>query len=432
MLQEAKMMFNTNPQLPVQLDTDDDLAHLRDRFLIEDENLIYLDGNSLGRLPRGVPGLLQKTVTEQWGERLIRAWNEGWIDLPARLGDKIAGLIGAQPGEVLVCDSTSVNLFKLAAAALQLRPGRRKIVSDELNFPSDLYIFQGLIDLLGGRHRLELIPSADGISTSPASVAAAIDGDTALVSLSQVVFKSAFLYDVHEVTRLAHAAGALALWDLSHAAGAVPVRLNEWEVDLAVGCTYKYLNGGPGAPAFLYVRRELQERLMTPLWGWLGAAQPFDFDLGFNPAPGLRRFQVGTPPVLAMQAIEPGLDLLLEAGIERLRAKSARQTDYLIFLAEQWLYPLGFSLGSPPEAERRGSHVSLRHAEAYRINRAMIEAIPPQVRVIPDFRAPDNIRLGIAPLYTSYADIYRGMRRIKEIVEGGEHLAYPSTRKTVT
>lgn len=426
------MKFTTHPDLPARLDASDELAHFRDRFIIEDGNLIYLDGNSLGRLPRTVPALLGKAAAEQWGERLIRAWNEGWIDLPVRLGDKIAGLIGAQPGEVLVCDSTSVNLFKLAAAALQLRPGRSKIVSDELNFPSDLYIFQGLIQLLGGEHRLALIPSTNGISTSLADAAAVIDSDAALVSLSQVVFKSAFLYDVRKVTRLAHEAGALALWDLSHAAGAVPVRLNEWEVDLAVGCTYKYLNGGPGAPAFLYVREELQERLMTPLWGWLGAAQPFDFDLGFNPAPGLRRFQVGTPPVLAMQAIEPGLDLLLEAGIERLRAKSVRQAEYLVYLAEQWLYPLGFSLGSPLEAEQRGSHISLRHAEAYRINRAMIEAVPPQVRVIPDFRAPDNIRLGIAPLYTSYADIYRGMRRIKEIVELGEHLAFSVTRKTVT
>ena len=426
------MKFITDPELPAQLDAGDELAHFRARFTIEDDDLIYLDGNSLGRLPRSVPGLMQKAIAEQWGERLIRSWNEGWLDLPVLLGDKIAKLTGAQPGEVLVCDSTSINLFKLAAAALRLRPGRSKIVSDDLNFPSDLYIFQGLIELLGSKHHLELIPSADGITTSLAAVAAALDGDTALVSLSQVVFKSAFLYDVREVTHLAHAAGALALWDLSHAAGAVPVRLNEWEVDLAVGCTYKYLNGGPGAPAFLYVRKELQESLRIPLWGWLAAAQPFDFNLDFNPAPGLRRFQVGTPPVLSMQAIEPGLDLLLEAGIERLRAKSIQQTDYLIYLTEQWLYPLGFSLGSPPEAERRGSHVSLRHAEAYRINRAMIEAPPPQVRVIPDFRAPDNIRLGIAPLYTSYRDIYRAIRRIKEIVEGDEHLRYSDARKAVT
>jgi kynureninase len=348
------------------------------------------------------------------------------------LGAKIARLIGAQPDEVLVAEATSINLFKLATAALQARPTRAKIVSDVFNFPSDLYILQGIIDLLGRRHRLELIPSADTITIESEAVSAAIDGDTALVCLTHVAFKSAFMYDMAAVTEQAHQAGALVLWDLSHSAGAAPVDLNGCQVDLAIGCTYKYLNGGPGAPAFLYVRRDLQNQLNQPMWGWFAAKKPFAFDLEYTPADNIARYKVGTPPMLSMKAVEPALDLLLEAGMDRLRAKSIRQTEYLISLAEQWLVPFGFTIGTPRQAEIRGSHVSVRHAESYRINRALIEAEPPAVKVIPDFREPDNIRLGITPLYTSFGDIYRAMARLREIVEQRLYERYSAERGAVT
>lgn len=427
------MNFNrTDPDFARELDTQDELASFRDEFMIEDAHLIYLDGNSLGRLPKRTIEFMRRAIEVEWGERLIRVWNDGWVHTPTALGAKIAQLVGAQPDEILVTEATSINLFKLAVAALQARPERTKIVSDVFNFPSDLYILQGIIDLLDRRHRLELIPSADTITIEPAAVDAAIDHNTALITLTHVAFKSAFMYDMARVTALAHQVGALTLWDLSHSVGAVPVDLNGSNADLAVGCTYKYLNGGPGAPAFLYVRRDLQSQLSQPMWGWFAAKNPFAFDLDYSPADDISRYKVGTPPMLSMKAVEPALDILLEAGMERLRAKSMRQTAYMIFLAEQWLEPLGFIIGTPRRAEIRGSHVSVRHAESYRINRALIEAEPPAVKVIPDFRAPDNIRLGIAPLYTTFADIYRAMARLRQIVEQRIYEQYSAERLAVT
>jgi kynureninase len=427
------MTFNrTDIDFARDLDAQDELAAFQAEFVIDDPNLIYLDGNSLGRLPKRTVELMRQAVEQGWGQRLIRVWNDGWINSPLTVGAKIARLVGAQPDEIIVADSTSVNLFKLAAAALKTRPGRTKIVSDVFNFPSDLYILQGIIELLGQGHRLELIPSADTITIQPEAISAAIDADTALVALTHVAFKSAFMYDLAQVTEQAHQAGALMLWDLSHSAGAVPVNLNEANVDLAIGCTYKYLNGGPGAPAFLYVRKGLQAQLSQPIWGWFGASQPFAFDLDYTPADDISRFWVGTPPMLSLKAVEPALDLLLEAGVDRLRAKSLRQTEYLIFLAEAWLVPLGFTIGSPRQAELRGSHVSIRHPEAYRINRAMIESAPPAVTVIPDFREPDNLRLGIAPLYNSFEDIHRALERIKVIVEERLYEQYSAKRAAVT
>jgi kynureninase len=424
--------IRTDPAFAKELDAQDELARFRDEFLIADPDLIYLDGNSLGRLPKRTIPFLQAAIEGGWGERLIRLWNDGWIHTPARLGAKIAQLVGARAEEVIVAEATSVNLFKLAVAALRARPQRRKVVSDVFNFPSDLYVLQGAIDLLGQGHRLELIPSADGITIAPGAVSAAIDEDTALVSLTHVAFKNAFMYDMAAVTELAHRAGALVLWDLSHSVGAVPVDLNGADVDLAVGCTYKYLNGGPGAPAFLYVRRDLQQQLQQPIWGWFASQKPFAFELDYRPADDVRRFWASTPPMLSMKALEPALDILLEAGIERLRAKSVRQTAYLIFLAEQWLTPLGFAIGTPRRPEQRGSHVTLRHPAAYPISRALIEAEPPAVKVIPDFREPDNIRLGIAPLYTTYEEIYRAIHRLRSIVEERVYEGYPEERRGVT
>lgn len=424
--------MNDDLSLARELDAQDELRAFRDKFVIDDPNLIYLDGNSLGRLPKRTVKYMRHAIEQAWGKRLIRIWNDGWVETPIELGGKIASLVGAKPDEILVTEATSINLFKLALAALRACPDRGKVVSDVFNFPSDLYVLQGIIDLLGKKHHLELIRSHDSVTIAPESVAAAIDNNTALVCLAHVAFKSAFMYDMTHVTKKAHQAGALMLWDLSHSVGAVPVDLNDSNVDLAVGCTYKYLNGGPGAPAFLYVHRDLQTQLNQPLWGWFASQDPFAFELDFTPAPDISRYRVGTPPMMSMKALAPAIDILIQAGIGRLRAKSIKQTEYLIYLADQWLLPLGFTLGTPRQPEMRGSHVSLRHPETYRINRALIESPPPAIKVIPDFRAPDNIRLGITPLYTTFSEIHQALSRIRKILEDRLYEGYSSEKLAVT
>ena len=410
------------------LDETDPLAHFRQAFVVAEPDLIYLDGNSLGRLPRRTGERLQAVVEKEWGRDLIRSWNAGWYGAPARLGDKLAPLLGASEGEVVVGDSTSVNLFKLVMVALALRPDRNRIISDTLNFPSDLYILRGCSRLLGEEHHLHLVPSRDRITVEPDDLWDAIDGRTALVTLSHVTFKSGYLYDMAEVTRRAHKAGALVLWDLSHSVGVVPLELDRWGVDLAVGCTYKYLNGGPGSPALLYVRRDLQAKALSPIWGWFGQRQPFAFDLDYEPAEGMARFLVGTPPILSLLALEPALDITLDAGLPAIRRKSLQLSAYLIYLVDTLLAPLGFALGSPRDPARRGSHVSIRHAEGYRINRALIE----EMQVLPDFREPDNIRLGLAPLYTTFVEVWKAVDRIRRVVEEKRYERYPATRQEVT
>lgn len=422
------MSTRTDAAYADELDAQDPLAPLRARFQIDDRELIYLDGNSLGRLPRATADLAEQVVRQQWGGRLIRGWNEGWFDAPERVGAKIARLIGAQPDEVIVADSTSVNLFKLAVAALRARPGRPQILTDDLNFPSDLYIVQGAIDLLGQQHRLEVITSGDGIHGPADTLLARMSEQTALVTLSHTVFKSGYLYDMAAVTAAAHAAGALVLWDLSHSVGSMPVDLNGAGADLAIGCCYKYLNGGPGAPAFLYIRRDLQEQLINPLPGWMGQRNLFQFSLDYQPAPGLRHFLTGTPPVISLALVEPGVDLLLEAGMAAVRAKSIQQTEYLAGLWEAELRPLGFALNTPREPAWRGSHISLGHAEGLRIDLALIN----DLGVLPDFRAPDNIRLGIAPLYTSYRDIHTAVGRLRRSVEERLYERYSAEAPVVT
>ncbi len=414
------------------MDDEDILSSFRNAFVIDDQDLIYLDGNSLGRLPRATAAILQKTTEEEWGKQLIRSWNESWYEKAMHLGRKMAALIGAKEEEVIFCDNTSQNLFKLMYGALRYNKKRSGIVSDVYNFPSDIYLLQGLRSVFDDRHRIILTGNRDEIAPDPDQLFSAIDEDTALVTLSHVLFKSSCLYDMKEITAYAHSKGALVLWDLSHSAGAVPVDLNGCNADLAVGCSYKYVNGGPGSPAFLFVRKDLQDKIESPVWGWFGEHNPFAFSLDYQPATGIRKYMTGTPPILSLNAIEPGLDLLLEAGMEKVREKSLRQTGFLISMTEAVLFPLGFSLGSPKNQEERGSHVSIKHPEAYRICKALIEGRQNAVRVIPDFREPDNIRLGIAPLYTSFHEIYRALERIQEIVETKEYLDYPSSRDAVT
>ncbi len=387
-------------------DAQDPLAPFRERFDLP-EGVIYLDGNSLGALPKATVERIHALVTREWGQDLIRSWNlHGWIDLPQRVGDKIARLIGAESGEVIVCDSTSANLFKVLTAALRLCPGRHVILSDTGNFPTDLYMAQGLVDLLSHQYELRLVDERDVLD--------AIDEDVAVVMLTQVNYRTGYLHDMATITRAAHERGALVIWDLAHSAGALPVDLNGCHVDFAVGCGYKYLNGGPGAPAFVFVARRWQEQALSPLWGWMGHAEPFALELEYRPADGVRRMLCGTPPILSMAALEVGVDMLLEADIQAVRRKSVALGQLFIQLAEQELAPFGFELASPRDPERRGSQVSLRHPEGYPIVQALISR-----GIIGDFRAPDILRFGFAPLYVRYVDVWDTVAALRNIMETG-------------
>jgi kynureninase len=422
------LLMRTDADYARELDRQDELAGFRDEFVIDDPNLIYLDGNSLGRLPKRTVERMRHVVETEWSGRLVRGWNDGWFTLAQRVGAKIAQLIGAEADEVIVADSTSVNLFKLTVAALRARPARRKVVTDDQNFPSDLYVLNGAAELAGPSYELDVVPSRDGLTVSPDDLATAIGGDTALVALTHTAFKSGFVHDMSAITELAHRAGSLMLWDLCHSVGAMPIELNRAGVDLAVGCTYKYLNGGPGSPAFLFVRRELQEQLVSPIWGWFGHRSQFDFGTAYEPGAGVARFQAGTPPILSLAAIEPGVDLVLEAGIDRIRAKSLRQTEYLVELWREFLAPHGVSLNSPSESASRGSHVSLGHPEGLRVARALVH----EMQVIPDFRAPDNIRFAVSPLYTTFTEIHEAIQRSNRVLQERLFEKYSTDRPVVT
>jgi kynureninase len=401
----------------LELDRADELAEFRSRFYLPDPDLIYLDGNSLGRLPLATIERLENVVKNEWGERLIRSWNERWFDLPQRAGDLIGtAFLGAAPGQVALSDSTTVNFYKLVEAALDGQPERRVIVSDRHNFPTDRYVLEGIAAARDARVDFVEFDEIEGPTVE--AVAAVVDSGTALVTLSHVDYRSGALAELAAITRVAHDAGALVLWDLSHSVGAVPIELDAARADLAVGCTYKYLNGGPGAPAFLYVRADLQEKLSQPIWGWYGQRDQFAMGAGYDPAPGMTRFLTGTPTILGAAAAESGAGLLAEAGIERLRAKSIKLSELAIALTDTWLVPLGFRLVSPRDARRRGSHVSLAHPEAYRICRTLIE----QRNVIPDFRAPDRLRLGFAPITTRFVDIWDAFEAMRAVVADGSHL----------
>ncbi len=424
--------FDTTLQFAEQQDKQDRLNTFRNRFYFADKDTIYLDGNSLGRLPLKTKSIITEVMQKQWGTELIESWNTHWYEKAGELGDKIAGIVGAKPGEVMVSDSTSVNLYKLVHAALQVQKGKTTVVSDVFNFPTDLYILEGILQNFGDHFQLVLANSQDNISTDIADLKEKINKNTALVVLSLVAFKSSFMYNAEKVTQWAHKNGALVLWDLSHAAGAVPVELTQTNADLAVGCTYKYLNGGPGAPAFLYVKKELQEKLGSPIQGWFGDRRPFQFNLNYEPASGIRKFLVGTPPVISLMAIEPGIDLLLEAGMHNLRIKSVLQSEYFLFLRQKKLKHLGFRSGSPADYHYRGSHISLRHPEGYRICQALIQPKNSSPKIIPDFREPDNIRFGITPLYTTFTDIFRTAERLAEITQTKEFEQFSTNRKVVT
>jgi kynureninase len=405
-------------------DAEDALAPFRDRFVIADDDLVYVDGNSLGRLPRETRARVD-ALEDEWARRLVRGWHD-WIDAPTAVGDLLAeGVLGARRGEVLACDSTTVNLYKLAGAVLADRPGA--IVAEAAEFPTDRYVLEGL----AARERRELrLLASDPVSgpDADAVAAACAGGGVALVVLSHVHYRSGAIAELAATTEAARAGGALVLWDLSHAAGAVPVRLFDAGADLAVGCTYKYLNAGPGAPAYLYVRTELQPRLRSPIQGWFGQRDQFLMERAYEPADGITRFLAGTPPILGLAAVEVGARLVAEAGVEAIARKGRALTAYAVELADARLAPLGFELASPRDAERRGAHVSLRHADAWRVCRALIE----RANVVPDFRGPDAIRFGLPPLYTRFVDVWEALERVRRLVERGDHLEVDPTLARVT
>jgi kynureninase len=385
------------------LDAADSLARFRDEFALP-SGVIYLDGNSLGALPRATAGRVADVVAREWGDGLIRSWNDaGWIDLAGRVAGKIARILGAADGSIAVGDSTSVNVFKTLAAALALRPERRTILSENGNFPTDLYIAEGLIGLLGRGHRLRCV--------DPETVSDAIDEDTAVVMLTHVSYRTGAMHDMPAVTRAAHARGATVLWDLAHSAGAVPVDLGGCDADMAVGCGYKFLNGGPGAPAFLYVAPRLHDELRMPLTGWFGHAQPFAFEASFRAAAGIAPAVVGTPPVLSLAALEVGIDIALRAPIADIREKSLRQTELFARLIRERCGPDTFRIATPADPARRGSQISLVHEHAYPMMQALIAR-----GVIGDFRAPDILRFGVTPLTLGYAELWDAVEILAEIL----------------
>ena len=384
-------------------DKEDPLARFRDAFALPPDTL-YFAGNSLGAMPRAAATRIEEVVKGEWGEGLVRSWNTaGWIDMPLRVGAKIASLIGARESEVAVADSTSVNLFKLLAAALRLKAERQVILTEEGNFPSDLYVIQGLTQFLNEGHEVRAVPADRVIE--------AIDEEVAVVTLTEVDYGSSRLHDMAAVTEAAHRHGALILWDLSHSAGALPIDLNGCDADLAVGCGYKYLNGGPGAPAFLFVAERLQSGIAPPLSGWMGHAAPFEFSAEYRPAAGIARNLCGTPAVLSMAALEAAIDVVLEAETAEIRRKSLEMSEAFMALVEQECKDLGVQVATPREPERRGSHVALRHPNAYPVMRALIAQ-----GIIGDFREPDLMRFGMAPLYLRFIDLWDAVAALRGVL----------------
>ncbi|HUQ78707.1 MAG TPA: kynureninase [Patescibacteria group bacterium] len=394
---------------PAPLDNADPLAHFRDRFVPTEPGVVYLDGNSLGRPTKAALEAIA-AIGGAWATRMIRGWDDGWLELPLLVGDQLAaGALGAELGTVAVGDSTTVNLYRVAAAALDARADRRTIVIERSEFPSDRYVVEGLARERDLKiHWVDGDP-AEGLATD--DIVAAVDNDTALVILSAVNYRSAAVVDMRAVTDAAREAGALVLWDLSHAGGSIPVDLAANEIDLAVGCTYKYLNGGPGAPAYLYVRRQLQDELRPPIQGWFAQSNQFEMGPTFERRAGIGGWLVGTPGIIALTAAQAGIELVAEAGIDAIRAKGIALTEYAIQLTDAWLAPVGCSVGSPRDSARRGSHIAIRHPDARRLTRQMIDR-----GVIPDFRAPDSIRIGLSPLTTSFRDVEAGVAAIRELL----------------
>lgn len=404
----------------IQLDEQDGLSALREEFVLPPE-VIYLDGNSLGVLPKKTSLQMKTAIEKEWGQGLIRSWNQAdWIHMPQRLGDKLAPLIGANEGEVIITDSTSINIFKVLVAALRLNATKNVIVTESANFPTDLYISESVITMMGCERRL--IPEGES------NIEKFIDDSVAVVLLTHINFKTGEIYDMERITQKAHMLGALVVWDLCHSVGAVPLHLSQHGVDFAVGCTYKFLNGGPGAPAFVYVKKSLLPSLQQPLTGWMGHAKPFNFDIDYQSAKDISQFLCGTPPILSYTAIDTSLDVFAKVDMHVVRDKSIKLTQLFIDLMEQECADYQFQLITPKDANSRGSMVSFTHPEGYPIIQALIAN-----GVIGDFRAPNILRFGIAPLYLRYVDIWNTVQYLKKIMETSEwnHPKF-KTREAVT
>ncbi len=400
----------TSRSAAAALDAEDPLAHFRSRYLPQDENIVaYLDGNSLGRPLRAIAQTWADLAERQWAGRLIRGWTEGWMELPETVGDELAAAaLGAAAGQTVIADSTTVNFYKAVRAALNLRPGRRKIVIDRDNFPTNRYVVESLVRDLG--LQAVWLTGTDGGGISAQDVRSLLDEDTAVVTLSHVAYHSGYLADAAAITSAAHDAGALVVWDLCHSVGSTPISLDDWAVDFAVGCTYKFVGAGPGAPAFSYVNARHHGQLDQPIWGWLGRADAFEMEQGYVPAPGIRSMISGTPSIPGILAVREGARVIAEAGIDAIRAKVVALTELALALADEWLVPQGFGISSPRDSSRRGGHVSVTRADARQLCASLIEA-----GVLPDFRTPDAIRIGLSPLPATFTELWDAMVVLRDL-----------------
>jgi len=393
----------------IKLDTLDLIKKVREEFALP-KDVIYFDGNSLGPLPKNTIKSLELVIQREWGDGLIRSWNEeNWINLPRNLGNQLAPLIGAKEGEVIVVDSTSINLFKVLSSALMLNKNRKVIVSEAANFPSDLYILEGVNNMFGESYERCLIDEGDD------EIEKYIDSSTAVVVLSHINYKTGRITDLKKITTFAHEKGALVIWDISHSVGVLPMNLHDLGVDFAVGCTYKHLNGGPGAPGFLFVHSSLIEKVSQPLTGWLGHIKPFDFEVEYQPANDINKFICGTPPIIAYKAIESGLEIFKDLSIIEIREKSIKLSEMFIQLMQQECTEFGFTLFSPKNSEQRGSQISFLHENAYSIIQALISH-----GIIGDYREPNVMRFGISPLYMRFEDVWNAITCLREIMQTGE------------
>lgn len=415
----------------LRLDAEDGLAHFKSQFLIADPELCYLDGNSLGRMPKQTIDVINNFLHDEWGRKVVDGWND-WIDEASQSGDLIAtSALGAAPGQVLACDTTSVNLYQLCSAAIKARPGRKKIITDMANFPTDRYVLQGLAK----EHGLELImidnenPAfAVHERITPEILAPYLSDDVALVSLQVIQYRSGARSDIKELTELVRSHGALLVWDAAHAVGAIALEFDENGVDLAVGCTYKYGNSGPGAPAWLYVSKDLQRELQVPIQGWFAQRDQFAMGTHFERSSEIRGFQIATPSIIGLRCVNTSFAMIEQAGIAAIEAKARMGTSLMVELYEQWLAPLGFELKSPREASLRGGHIALAHQEARRIS----GTLRTHQKVIVDYREPAQIRVAISPLATSFMEIYDGFDRIRQSVANQEYLSMESATTRVT
>ena len=420
------------------LDEADPLSQYREQFQIGDQEVCYLDGNSLGRLPLATISAVSDLLTQEWGTELVDGWSH-WLDEAQSTGDLLGrATLGAGPGQTLVQDTTSVNFYQLCVAAITARPGRRTVIIDAANFPTDRYILAGIAQALD----LRLVtldndgsggPGAVAVESeceliTPAEIEKHLDDDVALVTLQALQYRSGARQDIPGITELVRTHGGLVVWDASHAGGSVDLRFDEWGIDLAVGCTYKYGNSGPGSPAWLYVNRSVQEQLRVPIQGWFANRQQFEMGPAFEPADGIQRFQVATPAIAGLRAVQAGYRMIEDAGMEAISAKAAQGTELMIALYDAWLAPLGFTLLTPRQSHRRGGHITIAHPEAKQIATAMRTL----TKTIPDYRVPDSIRLAISPLPTSYAEVWEGMDRLRRLVESGQYrsVAQPASRVT--